>query len=167
MERRPSPEPGSPGSSSPEPSVPDAAAPAHAPEREQTAADAGQAGGTGQVGGAGQVAGAGEAERGAGEADRADGTPSGSVGRLVVAVLAYVGARLLVVAIIAGVLTLVGLPLLLSLLIAVVVALPLSLVLFRGLRARLAREADAATAERRGRREQLRAELRGDPSPEA
>lgn len=104
---------------------------------------------------------------GSGAADRADGTPSGSAGRLVVAVLAYVGARLLVVAIIAGVLTLVGLPLLLSLLIAVIVALPLSLVLFRGLRARLAREADAATAERRERRERLRAELRGDPSPEA
>jgi hypothetical protein len=150
VERRPSPETGSPGSSSPEPSVPEAAAPAHAPERERTAPGVGEAG-----------------EAGAGEADRADDTPSGSVGRLVVAVLAYVGARLLVVAIIGGVLTLVGLPLLLSLLIAVIVALPLSLVLFRGLRARLAREADAATAERRERRERLRAELRGDPSPEA
>ena len=142
VERRPSPASGSPRSSSPERPAPDAAAPTGAPEGEQ-----------------------GEAERG--EAPREDTTPSGSAGRLAVAVLAYVGARLLVVAVIGGVLTLVGLPLLLSLLIAVVVALPLSLVLFRGLRARLAREADAATAERRERRDRLRAELRGDPSSEA
>ncbi|MBE7163500.1 MAG: DUF4229 domain-containing protein, partial [Williamsia herbipolensis] len=72
----------------------------------------------------------------------------------------YIAARVVLVAIIAGVLVLVGLPLLLALIIALIVALPLSLVLFRPLRARLNREIEVATAGRRAQRERLRAELR-------
>ena len=41
------------------------------------------------------------------------------------------------------------------------VALPLSLFLFRALRTRLNAEIDAASADRRAQREKLRAELRG------
>ena len=95
-----------------------------------------------------------------------DTRAAGSPGSVALAVGLYVGVRLLLVAVIAGVLVVVGLPLLVSLLIAIVVALPLSLVLFRGLRARLTAEVEAATASRRARRDQLRAELRGDSGPE-
>jgi len=91
--------------------------------------------------------------------------PVGTRGGLAVALVLYVGARLVLVAALAGVLVLVGLPVLVALMIAIVVSLPLSLVLFRGLRARLARETDAATADRRERRAQLRAQLRGDAPP--
>ena len=90
-----------------------------------------------------------------------DGGP-GSFGRVAVAVGLYVGARLLVVAVVAGILVAVGMPLLLGLLVALVVSLPVSLIAFRGLRARLNREIEALTADRRERHEQLRAELRGD-----
>jgi hypothetical protein len=100
--------------------------------------------------------------------DRPTGPPaSGTPGAVALAVLLYVGARLLVIAVLAGVLVAFGLPLLIALLVAIVVALPLSLFLFRGLRARLAAEIDAATASRRERRERLRAELRGDADPDS
>ena len=92
-------------------------------------------------------------------------TAPGAVRRAVIAWILYAGVRLLLIAVIAAVLTLVGLPLLVSLLIAIVAALPLSIVLFRGLRARVAQETDAATAGRRERREKLRAQLRGDAPP--
>ena len=87
---------------------------------------------------------------------------AGSPGRVALAIAAYVGARLVLLALLAGILVLVGLPTAIALLIGIVIALPLSLVLFRGLRTRLALEIDAATAERRERRQRLRAELRGD-----
>ena len=86
---------------------------------------------------------------------------AGTPGRVAVALVAYVGARLLLLAVLAGVLVLVGLTTAVALLLALVIALPLSLVAFRGLRARLTVELDAATADRRARRERLRAELRG------
>lgn len=89
------------------------------------------------------------------------GGARGTAGSVAVAVTLYVGARLLLVAVVAGVLVLVGLPLLLALIIALVVALPLSLFLFRALRTRLNGEIDAAGAGRRAQREKLRAELRG------
>lgn len=89
----------------------------------------------------------------------------GSTGGVAVAVLLYGGARLLLVAVLAGLLVLLGLPVLVALLVGIVASLPLSVVLFRGLRARLARETEAATATRRAQRERLRAELRGDTRP--
>ncbi|GAA4812476.1 hypothetical protein GCM10023200_57820 [Actinomycetospora chlora] len=92
--------------------------------------------------------------------------PTGTPGAVALAILLYVGVRLVMVAVIAGVLVAVGLPLLIALLAAIIVALPLSLFLFRGLRARLAGEIDIATASRRERRERLRAELRGDADPD-
>jgi hypothetical protein len=87
---------------------------------------------------------------------------SGSRGGLALAVVAYVGARVVLVAVLTGVLVLVGLPLLLALIVALIVALPLSLIVFRSLRTRLNREIEAATAIRRAQRDRLRAELRGD-----
>jgi hypothetical protein len=96
------------------------------------------------------------------DAEPAPPAGAGTPGRVALAVGAYVGARLVLLAVLAGVLVLVGLPAVVALLVGVVIALPLSLVLFRGLRTRLAVEVDAATAERRERRQRLRAELRGD-----
>ncbi|WP_433504386.1 DUF4229 domain-containing protein [Pseudonocardia halophobica] len=86
---------------------------------------------------------------------------------LAATVALYTVARLGLVTVIAALLSLAGVPLLLAILLALVVALPLSLVVFRGLRARL----DLALAEsgrRRGaQRDALRARLRGDePTPE-
>ena len=96
----------------------------------------------------------------------AGGSDPGAMKRAVTAGALYAVVRLLLVGAIAVVLTLVGLPLLLSLLVAIVAALPLSFVLFRGLRARVARETEAATAGRRERREELRAQLRGERPPQ-
>ncbi|RTL70938.1 MAG: DUF4229 domain-containing protein [Pseudonocardiaceae bacterium] len=73
----------------------------------------------------------------------------------------YTVARIAVVAVVAGLLSLAGVPFLLALLIGLVVALPLSMVLFRGLRARL----DAAVEASRARRADVRAHLRGDDEP--
>lgn len=88
-------------------------------------------------------------------------TPSPAPG-LVPSVGLYVVARLALVALIALLISLAGAPVLIALLVAFVVALPLSMVLFRGLRTRL----DAALAEagrrRSTEREALRARLRGE-----
>ena len=97
--------------------------------------------------------------------DPATTTAPGALRRAATAWALYAGVRLLLIAVLAAVLTVVGLPLLVALLIAIVAALPLSVVLFRGLRARVAQETDAATAGRRERREELRAQLRGDAPP--
>jgi Protein of unknown function (DUF4229) len=69
----------------------------------------------------------------------------------------YTLARFGLVAAVAGVLLLAGVPLLIAVLVGLIVALPLSMVLFRGLRGRL----DAALAEVRERRSAERAALRG------
>jgi Flp pilus assembly protein TadB len=75
----------------------------------------------------------------------------------------YVLARLGLLALVAGVLVVAGTPLVIAVLVALVVALPLSMLLFRGLRARLD-AALAVTRERRAaQRDALRAGLRGDP----
>ncbi|MBW0119306.1 DUF4229 domain-containing protein [Pseudonocardia abyssalis] len=74
----------------------------------------------------------------------------------------YALARLGLVAVVAALLALAGVPVLVAVLVGLIVALPLSMVLFRGLRSRL----DAALAEasrRRGvEREALRSRLRGE-----
>jgi antibiotic biosynthesis monooxygenase (ABM) superfamily enzyme len=96
--------------------------------------------------------------------------PTGS--RLVVDVLAYAVARLLLVvaltAVIFGAAHLIGVrdfPLVVSLLFAIVIALPLGIWVFAPLR----RRATASIAEfdqrRRTEREQLRARLRGEENP--
>ena len=90
-------------------------------------------------------------------------------------VLVFSAARLgLVVAIaglVLGVSALLGatVPLVVALLIAVVAALPLSLLLFQGLRRRVNEGIVVVDAQRRAERERLQARLSGDPEqgPEA
>lgn len=70
----------------------------------------------------------------------------------------YTAARLGLVAVVTTVLMLVEIPLLVGLAVAVVVAFPLSLVLFKGLNQRVT----AGMAQRGAERARLRAQLRGD-----
>ena len=81
---------------------------------------------------------------------------------LAATVALYTLARLGLLAVIAGVLYVVGVPLLLALLVALVVALPLSMLVFRGLRTRLDAALAAAGSRRRTERDDLRKRLRGD-----
>jgi membrane protein implicated in regulation of membrane protease activity len=84
---------------------------------------------------------------------------------LAVTVALYALARLALIAVVAGLLLAAGVPFLIALLVGLIVALPLSMVLFRGLRGRL----DSALAEVRQRRSAersaLRARLRGEAAP--
>jgi hypothetical protein len=77
----------------------------------------------------------------------------------------YVLARLAFVAVVTGVLMLVKVPLLPALAVGVVVALPASLFLFKGLRQRVAVGLNERQAVRQSERDKLRAELRGDEGP--
>lgn len=77
----------------------------------------------------------------------------------------YTAARIGLVAAVAGVLVVVGVPLLLAALIGIIVALPLSMVVFRGLRDRLDSAVAAVAARRSDERSALRARLRGDDLP--
>jgi hypothetical protein len=86
--------------------------------------------------------------------------PGGGVGR---AMISYTAARIGLLVAIAAVLILLRVPALVAILIALVVSLGLSLVLFRGMRARLDEELAAARARRREERARLREALRGDP----
>jgi hypothetical protein len=74
----------------------------------------------------------------------------------------YTVARLVLVAVVTTVLTLVGVPFLVSLLVAVVVALPLSMVLLRGLNQRVTAGMAVRGEARRVERERLRSQLRGE-----
>jgi len=78
----------------------------------------------------------------------------------------YICARLGMVAAITALLVLVDVPLLVALVVGVVVALPLSLFVFKGLRNRVAEGLEAKQAVRRAERERLRAQLRGDIAPD-
>jgi Na+-transporting methylmalonyl-CoA/oxaloacetate decarboxylase gamma subunit len=89
-------------------------------------------------------------------------TPTERQPGLAATVVLYTAARVALVALVAALLMVAGVPFVLALLVALIVALPLSMVLFRGLRARLD-SALTTTRERRAReREALRARLRGD-----
>jgi hypothetical protein len=81
---------------------------------------------------------------------------------LVGTLVAYTLARLAIVVAVAGLLVLAGVPLLLALLIGVVAALPLSMLLLRGLRRRVDAGVAAVQERRTAQREVLRARLRGD-----
>ena len=83
---------------------------------------------------------------------------------LVGTLLAYTLARLGIVAAVAGLLVLAGVPLLLAVLIGVIAALPLSMLLLRGLRKRLDTAIAVVRERRAAQREVLRARLRGDDS---
>ena len=84
---------------------------------------------------------------------------------LVGTLLAYTLARLCLVAAVAGLLVLAGVPLLLAVLIGVIVALPLAMLLLRGLRTRMDAGLAAVRERRAAQREVLRARLRGDELP--
>lgn len=74
----------------------------------------------------------------------------------------YTLARLGLVAVIALLLVLARVPAAVALLLALVVSLPLSLFVFRGLRLRVNAGITEATERRRAERERLRAQLRGE-----
>jgi len=78
--------------------------------------------------------------------------------------LLYTALRLLVVALIAGVLVAIRVPAAVAVLVGLVLGFGLSLVLFRGLRGRLEAALAAAGERRRAERERLRRALRGDES---
>jgi hypothetical protein len=78
----------------------------------------------------------------------------------------YALARLGLVAVIAGLLVLAGAPLVVAVLVALVAALGLSMLFFRGLRGRLDDALATARSRRGAERAALRARLRGeDPEP--
>ncbi|HUQ58045.1 DUF4229 domain-containing protein [Lentzea sp.] len=77
----------------------------------------------------------------------------------------YVLARLGLVAVVAGALILFKVPLLPALAVGVVVALPASLFVFKGLRERVAVGLNERQEKRRAERDKLRSELRGDEGP--
>jgi antibiotic biosynthesis monooxygenase (ABM) superfamily enzyme len=92
--------------------------------------------------------------------------------RLVVDVLAYVLARLLLVAVLTGlifgaarVLGVQEFPLVVAMLFAIVIALPLGMWVFAPLRRRATASIAAFDERRRRDREQLQARLRGDEPP--
>ncbi len=74
----------------------------------------------------------------------------------------YSAARLALVAVIALLLLLAGVPLLVALLLAVVVALPLSVLLLGSLRARVNAGLAVVGERRRAERDRLRRQLRGE-----
>ena len=76
--------------------------------------------------------------------------------------VAYTLARLCLVAAVTGLLLLAGVPLVLAVLIGVVAALPLSMLLLRGLRKRMDAGLAVVQERRAAQREVLRARLRGD-----
>lgn len=82
------------------------------------------------------------------------------------AIVLYALARLGVVAVVAGLLLVARVPLALAVLVGLIVALPLSMVLFRGLRARLDTALGQASARRSAERDALRAGLRGEAVPD-
>ncbi|ART73426.1 hypothetical protein BTO20_05260 [Mycobacterium dioxanotrophicus] len=91
------------------------------------------------------------------------------VARLVADVLVYVAARLVLVAVLAGVIFAGGhllgvreFPIVVALLFALVIALPLGIWLFRPLRERATASVAALDERRREDREQLQARLRGE-----
>ena len=86
---------------------------------------------------------------------------------LAATVALYALARLGLLALIAALLLVAGTPFVIALLVALIVALPLSMLVFRGLRTRLDVALAAARARRGEERAALRARLRGGPEPPA
>lgn len=93
--------------------------------------------------------------------------------RLVVDVLVYVGARLLLAAVLAAVILGVGhllglqeFPVVIAVLFAIVIAFPLGIWVFAPLRRRATASIAAFDERRRRDREQLRARLRGEEPPD-
>ncbi|HET9254813.1 MAG TPA: DUF4229 domain-containing protein [Pseudonocardiaceae bacterium] len=74
----------------------------------------------------------------------------------------YTLARFALIAVLAAVLVLAGVPLPVAILLALVVALPLSMVLLGSLRSRVSAGLAVAGARRRAERDRLRRQLRGE-----
>jgi hypothetical protein len=74
----------------------------------------------------------------------------------------YTAVRIALVGAVTAILSVAGLPLLVSVAIAVILGFPLGLLLFRGLNARVT----AGLADRYAERDRLRAELRGETEPD-
>lgn len=85
-----------------------------------------------------------------------------TTGVLVRDVTVYTLARLVMVGVIVGILVTVHVPLLVAFAVGVVVAMPLSLLVLKKLRARVATEISDVGEQRRTERERLRAELRDE-----
>ncbi|HEU5472003.1 MAG TPA: DUF4229 domain-containing protein [Actinophytocola sp.] len=79
----------------------------------------------------------------------------------------YTLARIGLVAAVGGLLLLFGVPLLVSLAVAIVAGFPLGLLLFRGLNQRVTASLAARGAARSAERDRLRAQLRGADTPPA
>ena len=90
-----------------------------------------------------------------------------SASSLVGPLVAYTLARLCLVGAVTGLLVLAGVPLVLAVLIGVVAALPLSMLLLRGLRKRMEAGLAVVREQRSAQREVLRARLRGDELADA
>ena len=86
---------------------------------------------------------------------------------LVGPLVAYTLARLCLVGAVTGLLVLAGVPLVLAVLIGLVAALPLSMLLLRGLRKRMDAGLAVVREQRSAQREVLRARLRGDSPGES
>jgi Protein of unknown function (DUF4229) len=79
--------------------------------------------------------------------------------------LLYVLARFALVAVVATVLTLINVPLLISILVGLVLGLPVSMLLLRGWHERISAGLAARGMVRRAARDRLRSELRGETAP--
>ena len=93
------------------------------------------------------------------QVERADQAGQPSLGR---DLALYTVARLGMVVGVAGVLVLLGAPLLVAAAVSVIVVMPLSMLVFGGLRRRVATGLAERSAERKARRDHLRAQLRGE-----
>ncbi len=104
------------------------------------------------------------------DAAAADRTPASAGRRLARNLVFYTLARLALVAVLAAVIVLISrllkvdIPLIVALLFALVAAMPLSLVLFKRLRARVNEDIAAVDEKRRTDKAKLRARLRGEES---
>lgn len=80
----------------------------------------------------------------------------------------YTLGRLVLIAVVTGLLVLFDVPLLVALAVAIVVGFPLGLLVFRGLNQRVTAALAERGKDRTAARERLRAELRGEaPKPDA
>lgn len=100
-------------------------------------------------------------------AEPATGETSEVKPNLALDIALYTAARFGLVAIVAVLLMLAQVPVLVALAVSVVVVMPLSLLVFGGLRRRVAVGMAERTQDRRERRDRLRAQLRGEAPADA
>jgi ABC-type bacteriocin/lantibiotic exporter with double-glycine peptidase domain len=101
------------------------------------------------------------------EQQEATGESQAVTSRLVLDIVLYSVARLGMLVAVTAVLVLFGVPLLVAAVVSVVVVMPLSMLVFGRLRRRVAAGMAERSAHRRARREELRAQLRGERGRDA